>query len=170
MDWQEKETVKKGNIGESIVTKYLEKLGYIVYEPVTDGAHAFDKFISLNKKSLAIAEVKTKAKRNFMPDTGIDFRHYNEYKLVSEKYNLDFFIFFIDEMLGCIYGGKLSELEKPNCYEYNDNFISYPKVEQNKNGSKIIYFYQPNMKIIHELSIEEIELIKSFNTRNYNYL
>ena len=43
MSWQDKIQVKKGNIGEKIVRNYLEKKGFIVYEPKTNGSHPFDK-------------------------------------------------------------------------------------------------------------------------------
>ena len=168
MDWEDKETVKKGNIGERLVNDYLHKIGLIVYEPITDGAHAFDKLVAKGKERLIIAEVKTKAKRSYYPDTGINYRHYLEYKKISENHNLPVWLFFVDEVLGEIYGGKLSDLEQPNSYELNGKNYSYPVVNGSDND-KIIYFYQPSMKSVCKLTPEQIEEIKAHSTRNYEY-
>lgn len=168
-NWNEKQTVKKGDIGEKIVNQYLESKGFIIYQPITDKAHAFDKIAIKDKIHMIICEVKTKAKRNYKPDTGIDYRHYLEYKALSEKYNLPVHLFFVDEELKQIYGGRLKDLELPNAYEYNTQYLSYPKVEKTKQDKTIIYFYQPTMKVIHNLTDEEAAEIKSYNTRNYQY-
>jgi len=168
MDWQDKKEVKKGDIGERIINDWLEENNLIVYEPVTGGAHGFDRLVSKGKKQLVIVEIKTKAKRNYFPDTGIDYKHYSKYKEISKKHNLTVLIFFIDEMLGQIYFGRLSELDMPNEYYYNGKYYSYPKVETKK--QKIIYFYQPNMKVIKSLKKEEIDAIKKHQSRNYDYI
>ena len=159
--WQSKPTVIKGNIGEELVREYLESKGYIVYEPKTNGAHGFDKLAILNKKQAIIAECKTKARRNKYPDTGIQIRHYEEYKYISDKHNLPVFIFFIDEMLGQIYGNKLEELVKPN--KVGDK--QYPSKE---NG--IIYFPLANMKVVCGIAEKDAELLKDKSTRNYEYI
>lgn len=168
MNWQDKQTVKKGNIGEEIVNDYLTNKGWVVYEPITDKAHGFDRLVSIDRKRLVIAEIKTKARRNRFPDTGIDFKHYIEYKQISERHNLPVHLFFVDEMLGQIYGEALTVLEKPDCHEHKGEYLSYPMVKQHKD-SKIIYFYQPKMKVIHTLTEEQILLIKQHNTRSYDY-
>ena len=155
--WENKTTVKKGNYAEDIVTKYLEDKNFIVYEPVTNGAHGFDKLAVRNKQQFVIAECKAKAKRKYYNDTGIDIRHYKEYKLAQEKHNIPVFIFFIDEYLGEIYGNFLSELEKP--------FENYPLEHKG-----IIYFPLNLMRRnISNLTPKEIEFLKSHSTRNYNY-
>jgi len=168
MNWNDKTTVKKGNIGEQIVNDYLASKGLIVYEPITNRAHGFDRLVSKGKEKLVIVEIKTKAKRNAYPDTGIDYRHYLEYKAISKKHNLPVWLFFVDEMLGEIYGSTIETLEQPNCYEFNGKTLSYPMVKQHKN-SKIIYFYQPQMKTISKLTHEQIQNIKEFSTRSYDY-
>jgi len=169
MNWEDKTEVKKGNIGELIVNDYLKSKGFIVYEPVTDKAHGFDRLVSKGKEKFIIVEIKTKAKRNKYPDTGIDYRHYLEYKTISKKHNLPVWLFFVDEMLGEVYGENLEILEKPNSYEYNGMNFSYPLVKTYTN-SKIIYFYQPIMKKISTLTELQIEEIKQYSTRKYNYV
>lgn len=164
MRWNDKTTVKKGNIGEEKVRKYLESNNKVIYKPITDSAHCFDNLVSTNKKDFVIVEVKTKPKRNYYPDTGIDYKHYLEYKEVSKLHSLPVYLFFVDEMIGKIYSGKLSDLDQPKEYIYKNKSFSYPKVE-----SGIIYFYQPSMKVFCELTKDEIDSIKNFSSRNYNY-
>lgn len=129
--WNDRKSVKKGNVGERIVNDWLKNRGFIIYQPITDCAHGFDRIISKNREQLIIAEIKTKAKRNSYPDTGINYKHYLEYKKISELHNLPVWIFFVDEMLGEIYGGKLSDFEKPDLYVYKGKKLSYPRVEEN---------------------------------------
>ena len=76
MSWQDKEQVKKGDIGELIVREYLEKKGYIVYEPKTNGSHPFDKIAIKSKNDMIIVEVKTKARMNKFNATGFDLKSY----------------------------------------------------------------------------------------------
>jgi len=168
MEWQDRETVKKGDLGEEIVSKYFDEKGYVIYKPISNRAHGFDRLVSHGKDRFVIVEVKTKAKRNSFPDTGINYKHYLEYRKISEKHNLPVFIYFVDEMLGQIYGGELDKLEIPDCYEFNGKNFSYPLIEQ-YDKTKIIYFYQPTMNVIKELTPEQIEHIKSFSTRNHDY-
>jgi len=74
-EWQDKKEVKKGNIGELIIRNYLEDKGYVVYEPVTEKAHHFDKVISRNKKFLAVAEIKTYERLRYKTETGINLKN-----------------------------------------------------------------------------------------------
>ena len=42
-EWQNKITVKKGDFAEEIIRGFLEEKGFVIYEPITNGAHCFDK-------------------------------------------------------------------------------------------------------------------------------
>jgi hypothetical protein len=159
-DWERKATVKKGNVGERLVRDYLERRGFIVYEPQTEGAHGFDKLAILNKRQAIIVECKSKARRNKYADTGINIKHLNEYQYISEKHNLPVFIFFVDEMLGKIYGNTLKELLMPRVVDGKQ----YPSRE---NG--IIYFPLINTKWVCNIGTDDIELMKANATRNYDY-
>ena len=54
----------KGEIGEQIVTQYLEKKGWIVYFQFTKNkAHAFDMLCTYNKEKVIALDVKTKARQ-----------------------------------------------------------------------------------------------------------
>lgn len=160
MNWSDKKEVIKGNIGERIVNEYLEKEGFVVYKSVTNSPHSFDRLAIKDKQQLIIAEIKTKARRNKYKDTGFNFTHYNEYKKISEKHNLPVFIFFVDEMLGEIYGNWLSILEKP----YKKG-LQYPAI-----FNDIIYFHLDTMKEICKLSNDEVIELKEYSQRSYKYV
>jgi len=164
MNWEEKTQVKKGDVGERIVQHHLEKRGYIVYRTRTNKPHMFDMLITKDNQRLILCEVKTKPRRNFYPDTGIDYKDYLGYCNISNIYKLPFWLFFVDEMLGEIYGGLLSKLEKPTTFLVDGKKLTYPSYQKN-----IIYFHQPSMRVVGSLNSEEIQEIKRNNTRNYNY-
>lgn len=160
MNWKDKKEVKKGNIGEKIVNDFLEKKGFVIYKSITDSAHSFDRLAIKDKQRLIIAEIKTKARRNKYKDTGFNLRHYNEYKKISEKHNLPVYIFFVDEMLGKIYGNWLSILEEPYL-----KILQYPAILND-----IIYFHLDKMIDICDLSEQEINDLKNYSQRKYEYI
>lgn len=163
--WNDRKTVLKGNYAEDIINNYLEVKGYVIYNPTTSGPHAFDKLAIKNKENIIIAECKAKARRNKYLDTGINYRHYNEYKKIQEKYNIPVFIFFIDEMEKKIYGNFISKLES-NTTSQNKQ---YPSIEITRRGDKIIYFPLKNTRFISDLQDADIEYLKKHSTRNYEY-
>jgi hypothetical protein len=170
MDWNSKPTTQKGNLGEQIIREYLVKLGFVPYSPEGAGAHPFDKLCAApNKKEIFIAECKTKARRDYYPDTGIDKRHYDDYKFIADKHNLRIFIFFIDEKLGKIYGNFMDELEKERDIVYHAFPLRYPKIESYKSGVTIIYFPMAAMISIGDLRPDQVQKLKELSTRNPVY-
>jgi len=167
INWQSKIEVKKGNLGESIVRKYLEYKGWVVYGTETRGKHAFDKLCVKNKKDIVIVEIKSKARMKYYEATGCNYQNYIEYKYIVEKYKINVFMFFVDELLKKIYGNNLSKLEKAY-YEPKDK-RKYPYIIDSKN-SKIILFPLAKMINIKNLNDEEVEELKKLSTRNYNYI
>ena len=159
-NWNSKPTVQKGNFGEEIVRRHLEKFGWIVYEPKTAGAHAFDKLCVRDKKEVCIVEVKSKARMTKYNATGFNTRHLNEYKFIQDKYGIDVFCFFVDEGLGKIYGQSLSNLMQ----EYKAEDGTYPKII----GSVTVFSLEV-MKDIAILTDDEIRFLKDSSTRNYEY-
>ena len=166
--WQDRTTVRKGNLGEQIVHTHLENKGYVVYNPNTEGPHAFDKLAIRNKQDIIIAECKTKARRNYYPDTGIDYRHFTEYKYIEERYNIPVYLFFVDEMLKKVYGNELSVLEEPRkvCFVRNgrQRVQQYPLTQ---NG--IIYFPITVMEDIAPLTETDCSKLTTVSTRRYEY-
>ena len=163
MKWNDKPQVKKGNLGEGIIDKYFENQGYITYKPVTDGAHLIDRLYVKDKKQLIFADVKTKPKRNKYPDTGFNYKNYEEYEMLKEM-GLEVWIIFVDEAEGAIYGNTLEKLSEPCSIQHKGKTIEYPL-----RWGEIIYFYRNDMIDITLLSKEEVGEIRSYNTRNYEY-
>lgn len=157
-------SLQKGSIGEEIIQRYLEENGYVVYRPITQGAHAFDILAVKNKKKIIVADSKAKARRNYYPDTGIDYKHYKDYKRISVTHNLNVFLFFVDEMLKIIYGNWLHVLESECKIKYKDKVIDYPLLQK-----EIIYFSLSKMKKICDLKTEDAEALKSKSQRSYLY-
>ena len=165
MSWQDKTTVKKGNWGERYVEKHLLKHGYVPFKSVSDTAHPFDRLVaSRDKKSISIAEIKTKPRRLYYPDTGFDIRSYEDYKAISQKHNLGVYIFFVDEHEKQIYGNFLSILDEPCEIEYKGRKLSYPL-----NDKGIRYFPLAKMNKIADLTEIEATILRKLSTRKYNY-
>ena len=165
MNWQYKTEVKRGNLGEEIVDNLLHSKGYVIYKPITEAAHAFDRLAIKDKEKACIAKVKTKPRRFAYPDTGIDVRHYMEYKRVWRKHRIPVFIFFVDDNEGtvrCLNLSEFFEVNEPKKYIHKGKTLSYPM-----DYKRIKYFYQPEMKIVYELSAEEREQIKELYSGSY---
>lgn len=162
-----KQAMKKGYIGEEIVREYLESQQYQCFSPETEGAHPFDKLaVNVLKNKVIALDVKTKTSRNKYKDTGIDERHFQLYKNISEQHNMEFFVIFVDEISRTVYGNKLTELEKPKTI---GNKL-YPSIEPCKNGVQIRYWSLESMKFICKISDEDAERMKELSQRNYDYL
>lgn len=166
MKWESKATVIKGDIGEDIVDEYLIKKGYIPYKPACGGAHPFDRMCATkDKKTIFIVEVKSKAKRKYYPDTGINISHFDDYKNIYKKYGIDVYLFFVDEEQGTIYGRLLRELEIERVVTHKGNEISYPL----KQG-RIIYFPIACMRLIARLDDEKVRELTESTTKKQAYL
>ena len=165
MSWENKIQVKKGNIGEAIVKETLELKGYVLYKCVTKKAHAFDFLAVKDKKIFLIAEVKSKARFNKYEATGIDLRHFNEYKFIYENQNIDILLFFVDEhpKEERIYCQKLSILMEEKIV---DN-VQYPNTIISK--GKII-FSLSDMLTVCQLTPEQLSELKKYSSRTYEYL
>lgn len=164
--FNELSSTKKGVLAEKLVEQRLRTKGWVIYRPgEEDGAHGFDILTMKQKKDLMIVEVKAKARRNKLPDTGIDTRLYKEYVEVSMKHNLKVFLVFVDEFLGKVYGNYISKLSET----YEENNVIYPLIEKTKNGKEIIYFPLSNMKDLFKLDDSVLTSLKELSTRSYDY-
>lgn len=162
--WNNKTTVQKGNIGEKLVESEMEEHGFIIYKPITEGAHAFDRLCIKGKEVAIIAEVKAKAKRKYYPDTGIDYNHYLDYKRMYEKYNLDTILFFVDEEACQIYSGRLSVLDKPEPFYHKGKQLTYPIIQ-----NSIIYFHISKMKTLCDIHVDDAGQLRKLTTKNERY-
>lgn len=171
MTFQDNETTKKGNIGEEIADQWLVSKGYMPYRPAqeVDRPHPFDRLTaSFDKKTLRIVEVKSKAKRQKYPDTGINVRHFNDYIFVESKYDIEVFILFIDEEKGEIYGNFINKLAQEAQVTHNGKILNYP-IRQKYQGTEIIYFPIENMLRIKKLTADQITELKKHTTKNAKY-
>lgn len=152
MGWHDKTEVKAGDLGEIIIHDFLEKQGFILYRPVTNGAHKIDFFGHSGKEKAVYAfEVKTKRRRALKCDTGFNHSNFIHYEEIRKKHNINTFIFFVDVHEAKIYGQWLHKLENP-------------KIE---NG--IIYWGLDQMKVIRELTEYELNSISTYSRENYDY-
>lgn len=163
--WHNLREVKKGDYGELLVKSLLERDGYILYRPVTDGAHGFDSYAYKNGRIEFAVEVKTKPKCKKYPETGFEERHYQRYMRLSKENNIPVKVFFVDEDLGEIYGNFLHELDKP--YVDPTQSKPYPKVVGHTGGVKLTrYFPMKHMITFKKLSQTEIATLKALNGGN----
>jgi hypothetical protein len=145
--------LKKGDIGEDIVTEFLEKKGWIIYRPFTkDKAHYFDMLCTLNKEKVIAIDVKTKARLNKWAAQGINIKSYNEYLNFVEMTKVNFYLIFVDDKNGQVYLADLITLKNP----------IYP-------NSKIIAWKLDDMKYLFTISDEDIERLSKYDQRNYEF-
>lgn len=157
--------MKKGAVGESIIRQHLESKGWIVYQPITDGAHCFD-MMSIKGKKMAIAiDVKAKARMNKWPATGINESHFLEYYQFSIKYSMPFWVIFVDEQQKTIYGNCISELEKPRIIDG----IKYPFTLKTSFGKAIHIWPLSAMKHISDLDDTQALSLDMLSQRKYEF-
>ena len=159
--------VSCGAIGEIEVRRMLESQGHIVYQPQTQGSHQMDMLAIKDKQTTIAADVKTKTRRTHYDDTGVNQNHFDLYQQFSRNHNVDFYIFFVDRVLGKIYGNKLALLERPCWHEG----IKYPRVEPVKYGrdagTLIRYWPMCSMQDFAKISKSTADAIQQFEQRNY---
>lgn len=159
-----KTALAKGEVGEMVVRTHLERRGWIVYKPHTEGAHAFDILAIFNKKSAIAIDVKAKSRMNKYPATGINQKHFEEYKAFSEKHRMPFWVVFVDESQRTVYGNSLSELEVPRIVAGQ----KYPFVMPT-GYSPVRLWPLEAMKHIANLDEASAVELTSLSQRNYSY-
>jgi hypothetical protein len=167
MKFCEKETTKYGDYGEDIVKEYLHKKGIQTMSNDEDKQHPFDILQIIKEKDtwkISMADVKTKPKLREYNGTGINIKHYNIYKFLQEVYNMEFFIYFIDETLGKCYGNYLNILETPQI----DNNKTYPMNPfPSEDGDDLIIFHINNMVDQFVLTSEQLTKLKELCPKKY---
>lgn len=157
-----KKALKKGAIGEEIIKDFLESKGWSVYQPFANKAHAFDMLAIKDKKNAIALDIKAKSRLDFIEATGVNTKHFETYKLFSEKHKMPFWIIFVDELQKTIYGNTIENLEKP----VKTSTRNYPSTISNGN---IRIWSLLSMKHISDLNEEQCNNLKSFNQRNSKY-
>lgn len=155
--WIDKPEVKKGAIGERIVNEILSKKGYIVYRPITEGSHKIDFFAHRAdiKKQVICIEAKAKKRMACYYETGFDYRSYLHYMELLEKYNIESYVYFIDDFEECIYGAWLSNLGEG--------------IRRGNNEDDVIVWNLSKMELYRKLSEEELIELKKYTKQYYDY-
>jgi hypothetical protein len=144
--------LKKGELGEDIIRKYLEEKGWIVYFPFTKNkAHAFDMLCTYKKEKVIAIDVKTKARLNKYAAQGIDIRSYNEYIYFKNTMNISFLLIFVDDKNGDVHAFEIG------------------KEMENFQIGKIIFWYLKDMMFLFNIGKEKINELSKYDQRNYNY-
>jgi Holliday junction resolvase len=155
MSWEDKQTVKKGNLGEQIIREYLEKSGWIVYFPFSKGAHWFDMLATRGKERVVAIDIKTKARFNKWAAQGIDVKAYKEYVRFYENNLVPFFIIFIDDKIGDVHSADIRKLKDAPYF----NPTPY-----------IIAWELKHMKRLDlRLTAEQIRGLSAFDQRKYEF-
>lgn len=159
MDWQDKTTVKKGDLGENICRELLQMDGYVVYKSITDGMpHLIDFFCHKESKNIIGAEVKAKSRTikcfwGNIPGTGCNLKSYNEYLHLQEKHSIDIKMYFVDQYEECIYGGWLSDIT--------------PGLKHLPGGQ--VVFRLDLMQVFYNLSASQVEELKRLTKPGISY-
>lgn len=155
MAWEDKQEVKKGNIGEDIIQAWLEERGWKVYRPLTKGAHWFDMLASKDKKDIVALDVKTKARFNYRACTGINKKSYLEYINFLKTSNVPFYLFFVDDKDGNVHFADLKKLE-------GKGFTP-------RKSTHIIAWDLVDMEYLFNIGEEMINALSTFDKRNHKY-
>lgn len=153
--WEDKITVKKGNVGERIIQEIFETNGFIVYRPITKGPHKTDYFLHSGfEKKIICCDVKTKRRYFKTPKTGLNESSFYHYKEILEKHNIDVLLVFIDDFEERIYGNWLSEIKDKAKYG-------------NNNETPLKVWHLKHFKMIRKLTEEELNELKPLTTKKY---
>ena len=156
MGWNDRTQVKKGDIGEEIIFKYLEENNYIVYPTISEGSHPFDGFAYKNKE-LFMFDVKTKARMNKCNCTGFDYKHYKLYIQIAKKYNSPFYVYFVDDKNGNVHMADILKLEK----------VERTKMQYFTRS--IIGWDLSLLDFLFKIGKDKIQKLTQFDTRKHKY-
>ena len=166
MKRSEVKTNKKGDYAEKIVMENLHSKDINTFKNSIDVPHPFD-FLLYKKRNgiweLNPADVKAKPKMSKYNATGIDQKDYQTYLDIQDRYNMNVYLFFVDEEMGKVYGNYLNELEK----EVIDGEQKYPFTLKDKYGIEIRIFHMDNMITQFRLTPEHREDLIELTDQKY---
>lgn len=160
-EWDQRLSVKKGDVGERIFKHLFEKRGWIMYKCLTrNSPHVIDFIAYKNNKAVRFLEVKAKksmTNKRGVEHTGVNTSNLKTYKYFLEKHKQDIFLVFVDQAKGEIYGNYLSKLIETKVEEN----VKFPYTFIAKDGTSITTFPVSSMKRIAKLDERQIkELIR----------
>jgi hypothetical protein len=149
--------LKKGDLGELIVTRWLEGIGHVVYRPFTrDKKHRFDIMDMKNKANVIVIDVKTKAALNISKESGCNVASYNSYISFAQDHNFPFFLFFVDDKSGDVYSINIMEIGRGRVF--TDRF-----------GNHIMVWSYNAMEWHFNIGEEMIKELSKYDERSYTY-
>jgi hypothetical protein len=163
--FQDRTETIKGNYAETLVKDTLKKLNMKVYYLDEENeSHDYD-FEVYNKTTREhfMADIKSKGRRKWFSDNGCMSEAFALYQNISAERNMRFFLFFVDDITGSIYGQDIAVLAKE---KLDSHGIKYPRWE---NNAKFVYFSLEDMVKLRDLTKEEIEIVASLTHRNPEY-
>lgn len=151
-------SLQKGKFGEEIVRDRLQKQGRIAYSPPQGIAHPFDLLIyNPDDGRISLGEVKSNPRRKYYEDNGIRKKSYKKYHEIRSRIGFPLTVFWVDEVLGAIYGGDLSRLMMPHRSKDRD----YPI----QSAAGDIYFALDWMHQFWELTSTEIATLREYSAK-----
>lgn len=118
-----------------------------------------------DKKEAVAIDVKAKARMNKYPATGIDVEYYDCYSAFSKKYNMQFWVIFVDEETNEIYGDTLEHLDIPIIHDG----MSYPLIIATRFGKNLRLWPIYRMVKFGSVPLEHRDELKKHSTRNYEF-
>jgi hypothetical protein len=166
--WEERTTVQKGTIAEELVCNWFLAKGVQPYRPAPGGPHKVDFLLIEPNGRFRGLDVKAKAARNRYPDTGIDLRHFFEYRDLEINYGTPMFLAFVDEAAGCFYGNHLEQLVVPRLIfvASRGREVQYPLVDDK---NQLVFFPLAAMQKMGEIPLETVSRLRDLSTRKYPY-
>jgi len=156
----------KGTIGENKVADILKTDDWYIMRPPEIGRHNFDMLAVKNDGSeCMMVDVKTKARLNAWPATGINQEAFECYWELSRRHNMKFWLVFVDEHQNEIYGNYLTKLEEPMHLDGQ----SYPRIITGSKGELLRIWSLKQMNHIAWIGGDMAEQLKIYSQRNYEY-
>jgi hypothetical protein len=159
-DWRLRDKTVLGDWGEDKIKRELESLGFVVDKPNT---RHYDFFATKGENKF-LFDVKIKAKRYTSPISGVNLKHFEDYKHAMLTNHCHFLIFFIDRVEKETYILSLRNFIN-NRYWYK---IEDAKQPDWKYVAKHIYWRLEDMSFFNKLSKEEIVYLEANSDKRYN--
>ena len=113
MKFSERETTRKGKLGEIFAREYFATRPVTIYEP-SAGPHPCDFILyshqGKNAGRFTFVDVKTCPRRYVRAQNGIDLDDWIKYQQLSEANRITFYVLFIDVFERVMYGATVSRL------------------------------------------------------------
>jgi hypothetical protein len=160
--WNDQKSDKKGKYAEQLVDDWMADKLYYKWKP-EDGQHLIDRAYCLPNGEPFWADIKAQARMNNWEETGIKTNHWLTYKQFPKVY-----LFFVDEMLGKVYGNWLHVLEEPRTvfgivYPITRNIILRGRPEKRR------MYPLCAMNDLFILNQTHINKLKELSDRSYEY-